>query len=107
MGVTMALTKEQAAIYLSEFLESGGKKVILYCADHGVLGKNFPVHSCKNCWTIYYLKELAKKPPHLRAESLEKLVEMVHHMTEAADKGELDFQPFAHPRVEIEKNKLN
>jgi len=81
-------------------------KIALLCAKHLYAGKGPPTcPDCPDCWTVFYIHLLAETPPFLREQRLAELEEIVHHAIELEDKGRWDFKPFAHPQIEVRKEK--
>jgi hypothetical protein len=106
----MPLTKEQVNSLLSEQLSS--ERVNLYCAAHLYYGpspknpKAKPAVGCKNCWMVFYFKQLLDTPPDKRAQFLDELTETMHKVDELVRKGEWDLKLHA-PEIKIENDGSN
>lgn len=91
---------------LTEALNS--EKFKLVCSVHrwAYGSKQPPCFSCKQCMMVNFVGLLCNTPPSQREERVDQLEAMVHHMVEAAKRGDLSWQKYFHPQVEIEKDGL-
>lgn len=99
------LTDQQEG--LAKRLLSGATS--LYCGDHayfgpGAEGRGAPTPGCKKCWMVWYVRQLATVPLAEIPERVERLYESVRNMAQLADAGQFDFEPMAHPDIQIEKD---
>lgn len=101
----MTMTPKERDSYLLEALDP--RKISIFCGLHDYHGPSKtnkeikPFKNCSRCWFVFYLHDIASTPPHLRAERLSELEEVINHATELADKGKFDFEPYRHPKIEI------
>lgn len=101
------MTPEQSN-RLAEIMDPN--KVTVYCGLHSYFGpskngvETKPMQGCSRCWTVLYFYDIVNTAPERRAERLEELTEVLHKVTEMADKGTWDFEPYRHSKVEIESN---
>lgn len=99
------MTPQEQQAYIEQALDPN--KISAYCGEHSYHGPSKtnrdikPFKNCARCWFVFYLHDMASTPPHLRAERLAELEEVIHHATELADKGKFDFEPYLHPKIEI------
>lgn len=100
----MPYTDKDKAQLVEELFDPN--KVSVYCGLHnyfgpGKEGKFAPHMDCPKCWLVYYIYDIANTPASQRRERMEELEQVVHHMVETAQKGQLDFNPLEHPQVVI------
>lgn len=101
----MSMTPKEQADYLEQALDP--RKLSMYCGLHKYYGPSKtnkeikPHKNCARCWFVFYVHDMVSTPPHHRAERLEALEEVLHHAAELDDKGQFDFKPYLHPKVEI------
>lgn len=87
--------------------EAMSERVNLMCGKHFYAGpsKNNPEikphPGCSQCWQVYFIKDIASVPPSMRAQRLDELEEVLHHMNEMVEKGTWDFEPYEHAKIEI------
>ena len=95
---------------LKEVLD-GGEQTYLCCAAHNYIPRSPgiekvallpPMNECKDCAFVYLLTMFAAMPPHVRRERLEMLEAGMHHLIEAAKRGEY-VNLFKHPEITIER----
>jgi len=108
------LTEDAKLKALEDILDP--QKVQVYCADHGYHGphkissgssmklQGMPARGCPKCWFVFFLMDIARTPPTERQARLDELEEVVRKCCEMADKGEFDFTPFDHPRIQIDRD---
>ena len=91
---------------LSEVLNS--EKFRLVCdIHHWVYGSKAPPNfRCKKCAMVSLVGLLCTTPPSQREERVEQLEILIHHMCEAAERGDLKWQEYFRPEVTIEKDAL-
>lgn len=90
--------------FLAEALDS--RRTVLICGRHQYSpgGPKMPASNCSDCWFAFLFHHIGKLPPDMRREKLEELEMVIRHAVEHEDRGELDFEPYAHPKIEsIEK----
>lgn len=101
----MEMTQKEREGFLAEALDP--HKISIFCGVHQYYGpsktnkKIAPFKGCSRCWLVYYIHDMATTPPHLREQRLAELEEVIHHATELADKGQFDFEPYRHAKIEI------
>lgn len=79
------------------------------CNEHNWFYKGLPplTTGCKECWEVYYFMQAAQVPSEKMAENTDALESAIHHLVEADQRGEWDFQPFDHPEVTISHDDDN
>lgn len=101
----MAYTEKEQEAIIKEVMCP--ERVTLYCAKHFYSGpvKNNPeikpAKNCKECWNVYFWHDIASAPPHLRAERLAELEEVLAKVAEMVEKGTFDLQPYDHAKIEF------
>lgn len=99
------LSAQDKAEILSSFTDKD--MVLLHCPKHHFFygQKRQPTPGCKDCILASFVGLLANTPPSRHKEVVEMLEYSVHHIKEAADRGDLKFDTlFDHPHVTIEKD---
>jgi len=81
-------------------------KVMVFCQRHMYFGEpdTAPTAGCKGCWLVYYTVLIGRTPPHLRAQRIAELTDLVHHINEEVEKGNFDVDLFNQPIVKIDKD---
>lgn len=103
----MPLSEQEKNQYLSEAMDS--QKVQLYCKEHMYFGPSReqsirPTKGCTQCWMVFYFKDIASAPPHMRAQRLDELEEVLHKAVELAQSGRWDININPHADIKIESN---
>lgn len=100
-------TPRQAEDLLSEVMDK--EKLTLFCGKHTYIASSIPptAQGCKSCWECYYWYMIASTPPHLRAERLNQIEEMVAHAVEVVEKHEFDVKLYDRPVIHTEKNAID
>jgi len=83
-------------------------KVTLVCEKHSFYyhPKRQATPGCKQCHMVQHLGLLIAVPAERREEILEDLEYSVHHLVEAAEKGQIDrIALYKHPQVNIAKGE--
>lgn len=81
-------------------------KVVLHCKTHMFFynARAQATPGCKACHMVQHVGLLATIPPERQDEILEDLEYAVHHLVEAAKKGQIDrLKLYKSPQVSIEK----
>lgn len=94
--------RERAEI-LAEVFDTDRTAVL--CGKHGYIGSDTPPkpNGCHDCWQAYWHTMIAKTPPHLRQERLQKLLKSLRDAVQMAERGEFDFEPYAHADIVTSK----
>jgi hypothetical protein len=101
----MALTEQQKLDYLNEIFDSS--KVNLKCGRHLYFGpikgkpEITPVEGCVDCWTVFYIYELASIPANERRQKLEEIEEVLHNTVQLVESGQWDLKMYPHAKIEI------
>ena len=98
----MPYSKKELAELVTEL---NSPKIVRICDKHMYAGgrQKLPTPGCKKCAWAFWLWLLKETPPSKRREKLEELQQLVHHMSEAEDKGQLDIKLFPYPVMTREK----
>ncbi len=85
-----------------------GDKLTLfpYCEIHNWYYTGLPplTHGCKECWMTFLFTQQAMLPKERKAENLDNLEEVMHHVVEAVERGEWDFKPTLKTDFSVEKD---
>lgn len=85
------------------------EKVVLSCGIHNyVYGiHTVPNFKCKQCMMVQFMGLMANTAPEKRQETLEMLEESIHHLYEAAERGEIDeLKLRKHPKIFFNDKEL-
>lgn len=100
------LTDKEKALWDAELKNPTGH-VMLKCDEHDYypgskVAIKKAVLGCKECAAAEIWYQVATAPPHKRLELFDIMEAAIHHMCEAEDRGEIGFQAFETPIIEIE-----
>jgi hypothetical protein len=59
-----------------------------------------PTPDCPDCWFAFYFFYFSRLPINIQRELMEEAEMHLRHAAEAEDKGQFDFTPFVHPKIE-------
>jgi hypothetical protein len=95
------MTPEQFGKWLEELMTD--EKTALYCKKHSYASCKIPPNAvgCKDCWQAFYFYMIARTPPHLRAEKIELLIEVVKKAVELEESGKFDLELYDHPVIKV------
>ncbi|CAN5950548.1 unnamed protein product [Sphagnum jensenii] len=65
---------------------------------------NCLVQGCPKCWFVLYFHDIATAPPETRAQRLDELEEVVNKSCELAARGNWDYEPYRHSKIDLETN---